>query len=149
MLLRCVPHVHVLCTCRSAPTPPSPVHDHARFTMSFSEKTEWVPFGRRVFSLFLGQHTDLSLSLAAFCNSLSLHLQVLLECLHSFSLGDARELAAAEASAGGFPCPVCGRICSTPIDDLQLNGVAMRAKQKPGAEVRTRCVRRCRDRALR
>ena len=67
MLLRCMPHAHVLCTCRSAPTPPSPVHDHARFTMSFSEKTEWVPFGRRVFSLFLGQHTDLSLSLAAFC----------------------------------------------------------------------------------
>ena len=123
--------------------------------MSFSEKTEWVPFGRRVFSLFLGQHTDLSLSLAAFCNSLSLHLQVLLECLHSFSLGDARELAAAGSDGRvQFPCPVCGSICSTPIDDLLLNVVAMRAKQKLGggegggaAHAVPKCSTNCEDAA--
>jgi len=118
--------VHLLSICRAAP------HGNDRHHLP-------VPAPHSILNRNSNFHLSPNHSLRF---SLRLLFQ-LLTCLHSVPLGDARELAAAETpnpSAAGdgtvrFPCPACGTICSTPVDELMVDGVVRRVKQSSVKQV--------------
>jgi hypothetical protein len=98
------------------PTPPPTTFSLSITThASYHFRSQFAFRSLSAFS-FLLQYISVFLSLGS---CFSLLFQVLLTCIHSVSLADARVLSSEMAISGAagdgqvqFPCPACGTICS-------------------------------------